>query len=255
MITFHGVEHYSQIVEETELYQLHHNSEALFMYDYNFIQFKRSPTLGEFKRVERGLMTFHRQHQQRHVKFLWPENQPITRKLIDYIKENHYDINTAELFIIHPFEFKSGIRNENVLVTLVTKNNLHDFLTMQYKQDERHGHEFADRKNAWYRKLFLSEGTVQVMAYFHDAPVGAVDMIQRDETIEVDHFFVIPAHRNQGVGSEIQKFVMNFAGEKSVILVADGKATPREMYQKQNYRYSGFKMEAQKIMQDTMSPQ
>lgn len=38
--------------------------------------------------------------------------------------------------------------------------------------------------------------------------------------------------------------------EKTVILVADGEDTPREMYKKQNYQYHGFRYETQKVYQD-----
>jgi hypothetical protein len=42
--------------------------------------------------------------------------------------------------------------------------------------------------------------------------------------------------------------VMDRFANNTIILVADGEDTPREMYQKQNYRYLGFRYEAQKVL-------
>lgn len=40
---------------------------------------------------------------------------------------------------------------------------------------------------------------------------------------------------------------MNQFFDKTVILVADGEDTPREMYRKQHYQYLGFKYVVMKI--------
>jgi len=42
-------------------------------------------------------------------------------------------------------------------------------------------------------------------------------------------------------GLEFQKFVMEQFSDKTIILVADGEDTPREIYRRQNYQYYRFK--------------
>jgi len=57
----------------------------------------------------------------------------------------------------------------------------------------------------------------------------------------------LASYQRMGIGSTIQHFVMEHFHTKTVILVADGEDTPREMYQNQNYRFEGFQFEALKV--------
>ncbi|MHA6260051.1 GNAT family N-acetyltransferase [Sporosarcina sp. CAU 1771] len=82
------------------------------------------------------------------------------------------------------------------------------------------------------------------------SPAGCVEVIIADETVEIDDLTVDESFRNKGIGSRLQKFVMESFPNRVVLLVADGEDTPREMYKKQNYNYYGFKYEVQKIDQD-----
>ncbi len=52
--------------------------------------------------------------------------------------------------------------------------------------------------------------------------------------------------RRLGIGSQMQSFVANYAKGKSVILVADGEDTAKDMYKAQGYQYGGFQYEALK---------
>ena len=88
------------------------------------------------------------------------------------------------------------------------------------------------------------------MAFYKGSPAGYVDVIISNETVEIDNLTVDESFQKKGIGSRLQKFVMESFPEKIVILVADGEDTPREMYKKQNYQYHGFKYETQKIYQD-----
>ncbi|UPG63753.1 GNAT family N-acetyltransferase [Metabacillus endolithicus] len=85
------------------------------------------------------------------------------------------------------------------------------------------------------------------MAYYKGNPAGYVDIIISSKTAEIDNLAVDEEFRNKGIGSRLQKFAMETFPEKTVILIADGEDTPKEMYKKQNYQYCGFKYGVQKV--------
>ena len=80
----------------------------------------------------------------------------------------------------------------------------------------------------------------RLVAYVDNEPVGTVDVIITDETIEIDSFGVIEQFQRQGIGSTIQAYIGNLANERPVILVADGEDTAKDMYTKQGYMYQSF---------------
>ncbi|SIJ64841.1 Acetyltransferase (GNAT) family [Mycobacteroides abscessus subsp. abscessus] len=80
----------------------------------------------------------------------------------------------------------------------------------------------------------------RLVAYVDNEPVGTVDVIITDETIEIDSFGVIEQFQRQGIGSTIQAYIGDLANERPVILVADGEDTAKDMYLKQGYTYQSF---------------
>ena len=67
----------------------------------------------------------------------------------------------------------------------------------------------------------------RLVAYVDNEPVGTVDVIITDETIEIDSFGVIEQFQRQGIGSTIQAYIGNLANERPVILVGDGEDTKK----------------------------
>ncbi|GIO24032.1 GNAT family N-acetyltransferase [Oceanobacillus sp. J11TS1] len=124
------------------------------------------------------------------------------------------------------------------------------YLELQYKNDLEFGSEFAKQKANLIKRQFEDRNIRQVLAFYKGTPAGYVELIISDGTVEIDNLTVEPSFRYKGIGSQLQKFAMDAFPNRTVILVADGEDTPREMYQKQNYKYCGFKYEAQKIYQD-----
>lgn len=109
------------------------------------------------------------------------------------------------------------------------------------------GKEFANQKVWMYKYNFADENIMQVIAFYKGAPAGSVEIIISDGSIEIDNLSVLESFQRKGIGSRLQRFAMDQFPGKTVILVADGEDTPREMYQKQNYQYQGFKYEVQKV--------
>lgn len=246
MITFDSITAKTDLIEENEFYKLYHNHDALFMYDYNFMRLKYQPTLEEFKLIEKIQLEFSEDMKMDHVKFYWPENLGFTEPIIEYLSENGYGLEILELYAMEPKDFLASRSNANVTVELVTEETLPEYKTINRVQDEGISETFAEQKVASYDLDFENPDLLQVIAYQNNQAIGGVDLLVSEETLEIDNFFVLDEFQRQGIGTEIQRFIMELAGNRTVVLVADGEDTPKEMYAKQNYTYLSYQVGALK---------
>lgn len=250
-ITFQNIHKIGHIIYEDALYRQYHYPEMLSRYDSNFIEWKQMPTLEEFKKIEQALHTFHQQHGQQHVKFVFPADEKIPDPITSYLKEENYNIGFLELYTIQPSQFTVA-KNPNINVQPVTEKNLEDFLKLQYTEDLRYGENFATQKQTMLRRQFQEESDrYQILAYNKEGvPVGSVEVSEKEQTAEIDNLFVIESNQRKGIGGQLQRHVMDQFPDKTIILVADGEDTPRNMYQKQNYKFQGFQYEVLKVEND-----
>ncbi|MDW0116005.1 GNAT family N-acetyltransferase [Sporosarcina thermotolerans] len=249
-ITFDQINILGNIVEENALYRHFHYPEMLVRYDSNFIEFKTIPSLTEFKEIENYLRDFHVKRGQKHVKFSFPANIKPTEELSAYLADRGYETGFLELYTIQPKDFPSITNNPDIDIQAVTDRTLNIYLDLQYKHDLEIGNEFAEQKADLIKRQFTDHDILQVLAFYKGSPAGYVDVIVSNETAEIDNLTVDESFQKKGIGSRLQKFVMDSFPEKVVILVADGEDTPREMYKKQNYLYQGFKYESYKVYED-----
>jgi len=249
-ITFENIFTLGNIVSENTHYRHFHYPEMLIRYDSNFIEFKRLPSLTEFKKVEEYLRDYHQKRGQKHVKFYLPANIKPAGELNAYLTNMGYEIGFLELYAILPNHFPPVRSNPDIDIQMVTEKNLEVLIHLKYKNDLEFGSEFARQKTDLIKRQFDDQNIQQVLAFYKGSPAGYLDIIISDETVEIDELTVDVMFRNKGIGSRLQKFVMDSFPKKTVILVADGEDTPREMYKKQNYAYLGFKYEIQKVYQD-----
>ncbi|MFP7298228.1 GNAT family N-acetyltransferase [Neobacillus niacini] len=246
-ITFDNIFIHSHITAENDLYNHYHFPEMLSRYDSNYIEFKTFPKLEDLKEAERYLREFHRKHGQKHVKFKFPANEKIPAELVKFLNQENYDIGFLELYAIEPHQFPDVKDNPDIKVQIVTEKNLRDFLALQYQQDIIFGRNFADQKVELNKRIFEDPAILQLLALYKGTPAGAVDVIITKNTAEIDNLGVDEAFQKKGIGSGIQKFVMDTFHDKTVILVADGQDTPKEMYKRQNYQYLGYQYYTQKV--------
>ena len=249
-ITFEDIYTLGNIVAENTHYRHFHYPEMLTMYDSNFIEFKTLPSLKAFKEVEIYLSNYHLSRGQKHLKFYFPENRKPQGELSKYLTDMDYEIGYLELYAIQPEHFPSVRNNSDIDIQVVTEKNLEVLIDLRYKNDLEFGTEFAKQKVDLIKRQFENPDIQQVLAFYMGSPAGYVDIIISDKTVEIDDLAVEESFRNKGIGSRLQKFVMESFPKKVVLLVADGEDTPREMYKKQNYNYHGFKYEIQKVYQD-----
>lgn len=246
-ITFENIYAAGYIIDENNHYKHVHYPEMLVRYDSNFIEFKTMPTINEFKKAATYLRGFHLQKGQKHVKFYFPANEKPSTMLMEYFKELEYEVGYLELYAIKPNEFPNVIASQDVEVQVVTEGNLDTFLELQYQQDLQFGEEFAKQKVDMHKRNFDDPKLLQIMAYYTGIPAGSVDIIIADNTAEIDGLTVLDAYQRKGIGSRLQRSVMDKFPDKTIILVADGEDTPRNMYRRQGYQYLGFKYEVQKV--------
>lgn len=246
-IAFENIQTIGHIINENNLYKHFHYPEMLSRYDSNFIEFKQMPTLEEFVQIENYLRDFHLKNGQEHLKFIFPQDIEISSDVNQHLNNKDYSIGFLELYKIQPENFTDVIGNEGISIEVVNSFTLHDYLNLQFHQDLQFGENFAKEKQNSLQNCFEDESIVQIIAYYQDTPAGAVDVILTEDTAEIDNLFVIDNLQRKGIGSQLQKFVMKMVHDKTVILVADGEDTPRDMYQKQGYTLCGFQYEALKV--------
>jgi len=246
-ITFEDIFIHGHVVFEDNLFKHYHFPEMLSRYDSNFIEYKAFPTLDEFKIAETYLREYHQKKGQKHIKFKFPVNEKVPMELVNYLNQKDYDIGFLELYAIEPNQFPKVKDNPDIDVQIVTEKNLMPFLAFQYQQDIVFGSNFANQKVELNKQIFKDPNFMQLLALYKGTPAGAVDVIISQDTAEIDNLGVDEAFQRKGIGSRIQKFVMDTFRDKSVILVADGQDTPKEMYKRQNYQYLGYQYYTQKV--------
>ncbi len=246
-VTFENIFIHGHITAENNLYKQFHFPEMLSRYDSNYIEFKVFPTLEEFKKAESYLRAYHQRNGQKHVKFKFPVDAEIPVEIVKYLNQEEYDIGFLELYVIQPKNFPDVKDHPDIEVQIVTDQNLKAFLAFQYQQDIVFGSNFANQKVELNKQIFADPNFMQLLALYKGTPAGAVDVIISKETAEIDNLGVDEAFQKKGIGSRIQKFVMDIFLDKTVILVADGQDTPKEMYKRQNYQYLGYQYYTQKV--------
>lgn len=243
-ISFKYIHNLGNVVVETDLYKQFHFPEMLIMYDSNFIEFKRIPSLKEFKLSETYLQHYHATFGQKHVKFYFPENEKLSTELENYLSISGYDVGFMELYGIRAKDFPEIKYHQDIEVQVVNDNNIDAFLDLNYQQSLDFGKKFAAKKRKLIQRQYKDIRFLQLIGFYKGIPAGFVHVIISDEIAEIDSLTVDESFQKNGVGSALQKTVMDTFPDKVIILIADGEDTPKKMYEKQNYQYLGFKYEA-----------
>ncbi|MCM3757954.1 GNAT family N-acetyltransferase [Sporosarcina aquimarina] len=245
-VTFEDIYNAGVIAIITDTYNHFHLPDMPLYYDSNFIEFKKMPIVSEFKKAEHELKNYHSARGQHHLKFTFPQDEPISKELTAYLNREDYEIGFLELYALSPKDFPVTSLSSAIKVLPVTASNLEEFLHLQRTIDEQFGKEFAAQKQLQHKKNFSNPDFLQLIAYFDEEVAGSVDLIIQAQTVEIDGLHVLEKMRHKGVGSQLQRWLMDRFPNKLVVLVADGEDTPREMYQRQNYKLLGYQYEAVK---------
>ena len=245
-VTFKDIYNAGVVASSSDTYIHFHLPDMPLYYDSNYIAFKKMPTVSEFQKAEHALKIYHTARDQHHLKFTFPQDEPISKEVNAYLNRHDYDTGFLELYALNPQDFPDVSLSSAIQVSPVTASNLEDFLHLQRIIDEQFGKAFAAQKQLQHKRNFSDPDFVQLVAYFDGELAGSVDLIVNERTVEIDGLHVLEQMRHKGIGSQLQRWVMDQYPDKLVILVADGEDTPKEMYQRQNYKFIGYQYETVK---------
>nr|WP_256521736.1 GNAT family N-acetyltransferase [Halobacillus sp. A5] len=229
------------------MFEHFHNPYILQRYDSNFLQFKRMPELSEFTGAYEYLHNFHFERGLHHVKFCFPQNEKPGEELCQFFKQFEMSTGSLELYQIQPEQFPEAVPHNDIQVETVNSLNFPVFSDLHYHQDLEFGAAFAKQKVEFNKKLFRDPDIEMVLAYYKGIPAGSVTAIRKKGIVEIDHLVVEDHLQRKGIGTRLQQHVMKQFPDSTIILVADGNDSVRDMYRKQNYQFKGFQVEAQKI--------
>lgn len=249
-LSFRNINIFAQVERETELYRHYQLDEVKDRYDSNFIEFLSTPTLSELKEAMYYLQHKHGQSGRQFLKAVFPQDEDIPLELHQYLLTNQFEIGCLEMYAIEPNCFTCKSIRPEVKIEFVSEKTLEGYLAIHYQDAQQWGEGYAQAKQAMLKRDFEQKRKAQIVALLNGQVIGSVDVIESANTAEIDNLFVLPAYQKQGVGTKMQQFVMKQYVEKTIILVADGDDTPREMYTKQGYTYIGKQLNALKTSLD-----
>lgn len=248
-ISFELINHYGQVVKKTDEYAFYQLAEVKDRYDSNFMRLKQVPSCEQFEGIVKELRGLASVYGNPHGKLVLPENCKPDEALELKAKELGFEWSFLELYTVEPVEFlaKNSVACDlDLEVRWISNELVEAYGQMHFDDSVQWGEAYATAIRA-YKKGLIERGDIRiVVALLNGELVAATDVILSTDTVEIDNFFVKPSYQKRGIGTAIQRFVMEEAeaAGRSVILVADGEDTPREMYLKQGYAFVVFQYAA-----------
>ncbi|GGI40929.1 GNAT family N-acetyltransferase [Mammaliicoccus stepanovicii] len=245
MVEFKDIVTDGDILINTDRYIHYQTLTKRIQYDSNKLVYKVMPDLAAFKEDEAYLNAIHRKHNQPFLKFVFPENCPLEDDLKSYLSIQGYEYSWLELYINDELDFKIK-ENTSIQVMETNEDNLVDYLNLSYEFDKQYGTDYAELKIEVNKAQFESESPVQVISYYNGNPSGILLIWPEEDYVELDAFSVRENLRRLGIGTKMQDYVAKYAGNRPIVLVAEGEDTAKDMYKNQGYKYSGYRYEALK---------
>lgn len=230
-------------VLETDLYAYRQNKVEDYMYNYNYLIFKKIPTVEAFQEAIKAIQPYRLNEA---IKAKFPLDAVLSRELGEYCMLTGFDFGSNTLMKINPLDFKQKVHPQ-IDVAEVTKETLAAFCALQWEENLLFGESFAQHKQANAKKILHDPQFHQILAMKDGVAVGSLELINHGDYREIDNFYVEKQHRKNGIGSAIQSYVMQQYADKPIILVADAEDTPKNMYAKQGYEEIGTWIEVQYI--------
>lgn len=246
--TFRNIENYSEIIEENDFFIQLTNEEIPDRYDANYVLLKFSPSLQEFKVIEKMHKEYQESIQQMHLKFVWPDNIGLHPELLTYFDQESYEIGMQYLYWVSSERFNIKNINKTLSIQKVINQNFDDFLKLNLEEDILHGTKFSEHKKRMYAYQYQMENTTFILAYLNNEPVGSLILIDSKNYLEVDNVLTKSEFRGNKIAATMLNYVVNKLKKKEqfVILVADAEDTPKEMYEKMGFQYTAYQITAQK---------
>lgn len=210
------------------------------VYDTNKWEYKYLPSITEFKQHVLKQAKLHQQQGSEHLAFVFPENVLLSDTWINLLERTGFELGLMELYAIEAKDFPQS-NNTDIDIQFVSSESIEDYIQIYRTFALPYGNAYANESIQLLRASYGIDNKERLIAYKAGQPVGILDIIVSDNTIEIDGFGVLPNFQRQGIGTVMQSFVARYAGEKPMILIADGEDTAKNMYIKQGYQFISFK--------------
>lgn len=209
------------------------------VYVSNYWIYKQMPSVKQWVNDIETQSTMHKAQGSNHLSFTFPENETPDDQLLKEIKDKDFELSYLELYAISPEELNFNTTID-IDVQFVTQDNIEDYLSIHQVFAKPFGDDYLQQSTEIIRDQFVDDNKDRIIAYKGMIPVGIMDLIKSEDTIEIDGFGVLPDYQRQGIGEVMQSFVATVANNRTIILVADGEDTAKDMYLKQGYVYISY---------------
>ena len=236
MISMKDIYQQGQIYSKNESETIYLTPDEPDVFDANKWVYHQMPSLTKWKHDLEYQLTLHLSQHSNHLAFTFPENESLNHDWIDTIKGHGFEIGLMELYAIKANHLKLK-HNSNVHIEYVTSNNLDDYIDVFRQFSLPFGETFTENNVTRIYTDFDKDAKSRIVAYKDGTPVGILDMISSHQFMEIDGFGVLEPYQRQGIGSAMQSFVAQVDRNKTIILIADGQDSARNMYIKQGYRF------------------
>ncbi|RIP37454.1 GNAT family N-acetyltransferase [Staphylococcus gallinarum] len=210
------------------------------VYDTNKWEYKHLPAIAQFKKDILEQAKLHQQQNSLHLAFVFPENTLLSKKWLNLLESYGFELGIMELYGIEASDFPQS-NNMEIAIEFVSAQSIEDYIQIYKAYALPYGEAYANESIQILRNSYLRDNKERLIAYKAQQPVGILDLIISDNTVEIDGFGVLPEYQRQGIGTVMQSYVARYAGRKPMILVADGEDTAKDMYIKQGYQFLSFK--------------
>lgn len=209
------------------------------VYVSNYWIYKQMPSVKQWVNDIETQSTMHKAQGSNHLSFTFPENETPDDQLLKEIKDKDFELSYLELYAISPEELNFNTTID-IDVQFVTQDNIEDYLSIHQVFAKPFGDDYLQQSTEIIRDQFVDDNKDRIIAYKGTIPVGIMDLIKSEDTIEIDGFGALPDFQRQGIGEVMQSFVATVANNRTIILVADGEDTAKDMYLKQGYVYISY---------------
>lgn len=241
-ISIHNIYQEGHLYSEDERKIIYLTSSEPLKYDTNKWVYKKVPTIAQWYEDMTQQLQLHQQQHSNHLAFTFPENESLDETWFKLFKDEGFQLGILEFYIIEGVQLATLPKREDIVIKVVNEQNIEDYLNIYYSFALPYGEEFAIESVNLARQSRLNKEdvTLKLLAYLDDKAVGTVDVIETENTVEIDSFGVLESYQHQGIGTTMQSYVGDLTGQRPVILVADGEDTAKDMYLKQGYTYQSF---------------
>lgn len=241
-ITMKQIKENGKIYLEDELNIIYLTPSDPMTYHMNKWQYKTLPSINQWYSDMEKQRILHKKQHSSHLSFTFPENQLLHSTWLEAIRNEGFQLGLLELYAIDSVTLKQFESNIQVDIEPVTSFNMEDYLSVYNEFSKPYGEAFVKESEERTREAILNQidDVTRIVAYYLHKPVGILDVIVTDETVEIDGFGVLEDYRHKGIGTTMQSYVGHLSGSRPVILVADGDDTAKDMYIKQGYIFQSF---------------